>query len=106
MTDLRYRRLFAAIALALHGPPSDLPEAIRTQPEPGELPSPWATRLLFALLEYRRRQLWGYELVVAHRLLGDDAIPGTMGFVPELPEWIYELNDGGCHLFHRLTGAY
>jgi hypothetical protein len=53
MLHPRFQRLLEGHKLAQNGPPSDLAKAVRSLPRVGHLPSPWETRALPVLLEYR-----------------------------------------------------
>jgi hypothetical protein len=53
----RFQRLLEGYKLAQDVPPVDLAQAVRALPRVGRLPSPWETRALAALLEYRRHKL-------------------------------------------------
>jgi hypothetical protein len=57
MLHPRFQRLFEGYRLAQDGPPGDLARAVRAFPRVGRLPSPWETRALPVLLEYRRHKL-------------------------------------------------
>jgi hypothetical protein len=84
-------------------------------PIPGQLPPPWLTWTLIALVRHRRRQLWIGDIVRA-RLDGDllcIARIGSLGHpegrpqqgpVPGWPEWEYFFHGIGCCLTHRVTG--
>jgi hypothetical protein len=52
-----FHRLLEGYELARDGPPGDLAKAVRALPRVGRLPSPWETRALPVLLEYRRHTL-------------------------------------------------
>jgi hypothetical protein len=95
--------------------PFDAAGAWRSLPAPGDLPSPWLTWTLIALVRHRRRQAWVGELV--RKRLGGDlgllAACGALGHpdwkspcgtVPGLPEWEYYFHGIGCCLTHRVTG--
>jgi hypothetical protein len=53
----RFQRLLEGYRLARVGPQGDLARAVRALPRVGRLPSPWETRALPVLLEYRRHKL-------------------------------------------------
>jgi hypothetical protein len=57
MLHPRFQRLLDGYKLALNGPPGDLVKAVRALPRVGRLPSPWETRALPVLFEYRRHKL-------------------------------------------------
>jgi hypothetical protein len=57
MLSPRFQRLLEGYKLAQSGPPRDLAKAVRSLPRVGRLPSPWETRALPVLLEYRRNKL-------------------------------------------------
>jgi hypothetical protein len=53
MLHPRFKRLLAGFEMAQNGPPGDLAKAVRSLPRVGRLPSPWETRALSVLVEYR-----------------------------------------------------
>jgi hypothetical protein len=57
MLHPRFQRLLDGYKLAQNGPPGDLAKSVRALPRVGRLPSPWETRALAVLLEYRRHKL-------------------------------------------------
>ena len=63
MLHPRFQRLLEGYKLAQNGPPGDLAKAVRSLPRVGRLPSPWETRALSVLLEYRlHKAMEGGEL--------------------------------------------
>jgi hypothetical protein len=113
--DVRFTRLFGALAQLPAGPPADLAAFIHARPDSGVLPSPWETWVLFGLVRHRRRQLWvgevirtrlrGHprELAAAGALGHPDGVPQS-GIVPGLPEWEYFFHGRGCCLTHKVDG--
>jgi hypothetical protein len=57
MLHPRFHRLITGFQMAQDGLPGDLAKAVRALPRVGRLPSPWETRALPVLLEYRRHTL-------------------------------------------------
>src|SRR5579864_1051576 len=113
--DAHLDALIAAFARFREPEPADVVSALRPQPEPGVLPSPWDTWTLIGLSRHRERQLWAVE-IVRTRLRGapaDLAAIGALGHpdgvpqsgpVPGLPEWEYYFHGRGCCLTHKVDG--
>lgn len=80
-----------------------------------DLPLPWLTWTLFALVRHLDRQRWVGE-IVRHRLGGslrDLSTSGSLGHPPHVPQsglvpgltdWTYYFHGIGCCLTHRVTG--
>ncbi len=102
--DLRYQRLYRALDRALRKPPENLARGIKSLPPVACLPTPWETRALAALLEYRQRKLWGLELIAKHGLLSAAPHVPAEGSVPSAPELSYETRPGWCVRRVEATG--
>jgi hypothetical protein len=112
----QYERLWQALARAEQPEPDDLAGSIQALPVAGELPSPWESWALIALVRHRQRQLWLGE-IVASRLGGNLHTIGRMGafghpegipqqgLVPGMIEWEYYFHGCGCCLTHRVNAA-
>ena len=81
----RFQWLYRALDRALRKPPENLARGIKSLPPVACLPTPWETRALAALLEYRQRKLWGLELIAKHGLLSAAPHVPAAGSVPSQP---------------------
>ena len=66
------------------------------------LPSPWTTWALIALIRHEARQRWVTEVVRTN--IGKLRDGGGSGIVPGLPDWEYRFHGIGCCLTHRVSG--
>ena len=108
MPHPQIENLFAAIRQLVDGTYSDSNQV-------RDLPSPWITWTLLALIRHRKRQMW-VRNIVRNNLHADVERIGTRGWmghpkdipntglVPRLTDWEYRLHGIGCCLTNRLTG--
>jgi hypothetical protein len=114
--NAQIERLLGVLNQAVHGsPPHDRAAFIGQLPDPGTMPAPWETWILFGLVRHRERQLWVADLIRT-RLRGDPSDIGRLGAfghpegvkqsgsVPGLPEWEYYFHGRGCCLTHKVNG--
>lgn len=91
-----FTALLAALGIALT-PPPDLASGLKSLPDIGALPSPWATWMLFALLHFVRLRTWAKEALQsrmdliskAHRRRKREQFDWARGVLPGLPDWEY-----------------
>jgi hypothetical protein len=107
-----YDRLWQCLALISTFHPEDV-AAWASLPPPEELPSPWTTWTLIALVRQRQRQVWvgkivkqlgGHPALIAQRGECGHLSRPPMGPVPGMPAWEYHYHGRGCCLTHRVTG--